>query len=244
MKYDKKACDMSVAELAKFIDHSVLKPEFSKEEVTKLIKEGIAYGCIVECVQGCWIDLALELTEGTDTKVAPCIGFPQGVCCTEVKLFEAELYAKKGVFEIDMVANFGWIRSGMYAEVEEEIRQVAEICHKYDIPLKVILEVDTLSKEQVVEGTKCVMRAGADFVKTSTGFITGVESKGATIEMVQLMMDTTQGQIKIKGAGGIRTRDHFLQLIDMGIERMGIGFKSMDEVLGLNDTCPISEDAY
>jgi len=159
-------------------------------------------------------------------------------------LFEAELYAKEGVFEIDMVANFGWIRSGMYQEVEDEIRQVREICHKYDIPLKVILEVDTLTTEQIVEGTKCVIRAGADFVKTSTGFITGVEAKGATVEVIQLMMDTTQGQIKIKGAGGIRTREHFLQLIDMGIERMGIGYKSMDEVLGINAKSPISKDAY
>jgi len=233
MKYDKKAADMTPAELARLIDHSVLKPEFSKEEVTKLIKEGITYGCIVECVQGCWVDLALELTAGTETKVAVCVGFPQGVCDSEVKYYEAELYAKKGVFEIDMVANFGWIRSGMYSEVEAEIRHVAEICHNYDIALKVILEVDTLTKEQVVEGTKCVIRAGADFVKTSTGFVTGVEAKGATVEMIQLLMDTTQGQIKIKGAGGIRTREHFLQLIDMGIERMGIGYRSMDEVLGL-----------
>ncbi len=244
MKPDKKAIDLTTAELARYIDHSVLKPEFSKEEVSKLIEDGINYGCMAECVQGCWVDLALELTRGSATKVAACIGFPQGACTTAVKLFEAEEYCKKGVFEIDMVANFGWIRSGMYDAVEEEIRQVAEVCHRYGIALKVIIEVDVLTPEQIVEATKRVMAAGADFVKTSTGFITGVESKGATVEVVQLMMAVTQGKIKIKGAGGIRTRQHFLELIDRGIDRMGIGYKSMDEVLGLNKSKETGKDIY
>ena len=244
MKPNKKAADMSVAELARYIDHSVLKPEFTKEEVINLCKEGVAYGCIAECVQGAWIDEAIEITKGTNTGVAACVGFPQGVCSTAVKVYEAKQYASKGVFELDMVANFGWLRSGMYKEVEEEIRQVVEVAHRHNIPLKVILEVDTLTKEQVIEGTKCVMRAGADFVKTSTGFVTGVESKGATIEMIELIMSVTQDKIQIKGAGGIRTRDHFLKLIDMGIERMGIGYKSMDEVLGLNPKTSISKESY
>lgn len=244
MNNSKKAADMTPKELAQFIDHSVLKPEFTKEEVIKLVKEGIEYGCIVECVQGCWVDLALELTAGTDSKVAPCIGFPQGVTPTAVKVFEAEYYAKKGVFEMDMVANFGWLRSGMYEEVEAEIKAVADVCHQYDIPLKVILEVDTLTKEQIIEGTKCVMRAGADFVKTSTGFVSGFEANGATVEVVELMMSVTQGKIKVKGAGGIRTREHFLKLIDLGIDRMGIGYKSMEEVLGISKAAEPSKENY
>lgn len=230
----RKAKDLTVEELAQYIDHSVLKPEFSKDEVIALCKEGVAFGCKTECVHGCWMDVALEITKGTNTGVAVCIGFPQGVSTTAVKVFETKEYCEKGATEIDMVANFGWLRSGMYQEVEDEIRQVHEVTKKYNVPLKVILETDTLTKEQIIEGTKCVMRAGAEFVKTSTGFITGVASNGATIEVIQTIMDTVDGKIKIKGSGGIRTREHFLALIDMGIDRMGIGYKSMNEVLGIN----------
>jgi deoxyribose-phosphate aldolase len=243
MKPIKPAVEMSAWELAKYIDHSVLKPEFSVDETTKIIKEGIAMGCMTVCVQGCNVDLALELTKGTETKVAPCVGFPQGVCDTAVKVFEAELYSKKGVFEIDMVANFGWIRSGLYDKVEAEIAAVVAVAHKYNVAVKVILETDTLTTEQIVEGTKCVMRANADFVKTSTGFITGVPSNGATEEVIRLMMDTVEGKIKVKGSAGIRTREHFLKLIDMGIDRMGIGYKSTALVLGFEEKS-ISTDAY
>jgi len=243
MQSNKPAEKMSALELAQFIDHSVLKPEFSIQEVTNIINEGIAMGCKTVCVQGCNVDLALKLTSGTTTKVAPCVGFPQGACDTAVKVFEAELYSKKGVYEIDMVSNFGWIRSGLYDQVEAEIRAVVEVAHRYDVAVKVILETDTLTVEQIVEATKCVIRAGADFVKTSTGFITGVPSNGATFEVIQLMMNTVEGKIKVKGSAGIRTREHFLKLIDMGIDRMGIGYKSTALVLGLAEV-PTSKDNY
>lgn len=244
MKPSKKAQDMSVEELAQYIDHSVLKPEFSKEEVIALCKEGVAFGSKTECVQGCWIDVAMEITKGTKTGVAPCVGFPQGVSSTAVKVFEANEYCAKGVDEIDMVANFGWIRSGMYQEVEDEIRQVAEVTHRYNVPLKVILETDTLTPEQIVAGAKCVVAAGADFVKTSTGFITGIPTQGASVEVIELLRNTVGDDFKIKGSAAIRTREHFLTLIDMGIDRMGIGYKSMNEVLGLDENAVKSTDAY
>ncbi len=244
MKPNKKAIEMSANELASYIDHSVLKPEFSIQEATDIINEGIKYNCKAVCVQGSMIDLALELTKGTNTIVAACIGFPQGVNTTAVKLFETEEYCKKGVPELDMVANFGWIRSGMYKEVEEEIRLIAEVCHKYGVILKVILETDALTKEEVEKATQCVINAKADFVKTSTGFITGVPSNGATIEMIETIQAIVKDQIKIKGSGGIRTREHFLNLVDMGIDRMGVGYKSTPLILEGSACSTDNNDTY
>ena len=110
---------------------------------------------------------------------------------------------------------------------------ITEACHAHGTAVKVILETDTLNEEQIRQGCECAIAAEADFVKTSTGFITGYEGKGATNEVIRLMMDQCDGRIKIKGSGGIRTREHFLELIDMGIDRMGIGFKSTPVVLGI-----------
>ena len=106
------------------------------------------------------------------------------------------------------------------------------MCHKYNILVKVIFETDALTVDQVIQTTESAISAGADFIKTSTGFLTGFESKGATPEIIKIMMDTAKGRCKVKGSGCIRTREHFLQLIDMGIDRMGIGFKSTPVVLG------------
>lgn len=131
------------------------------------------------------------------------------------------------------MANFGWIRSGKCAEVTADIKAVVDVCHKYGTAVKVIFETDTLNEEQIRQACECAIKAKADFVKTSTGFLTGYESKGATVEVIKIMMDQCQGRIKIKGSGGIRTREHFLELIDLGIDRMGIGYKSTPVVLGL-----------
>jgi deoxyribose-phosphate aldolase len=145
---------------------------------------------------------------------------------------QAEEICKDGdVFELDIVANYGWIRSGLMDKVEEDIRAVVEVCHKYGTAVKVIFETDALTIEQVKQATEASIAAGADFIKTSTGFYTGGESKGATPEIIQIMMDTAKGRCKIKGSGGIRTREHFLQLIDMGIDRMGVGYRSTPVVL-------------
>lgn len=224
---------MTRAELAAYIDQSVLKPEFTEAEIRRYIQEGIDYGCATVCINPSSIEIAKELTKGTNTKICVVCDFPFGTSTTASKVIQAEEYCKGGdIYELDIVANYGWIISGKYDEVEADIKAVCDICHKYGTAVKVIFETDALTYEQVAKSTEVAIAAGADFVKTSTGFLTGHESKGATPEVIQVMMDAAKGRVKIKGSGCIRTQEHFFQLIDMGIDRMGVGFKSTPVVLG------------
>lgn len=232
MKPAKKAADMTVAELAAYIDQSVLKPEFTQDDIRKYIQEGIDFGCRTVCINPASLPMAIEMCEGTDTKICVVCDFPFGLSTTASKVMQAEEYCKTGkIFELDIVANYGWIRSGMWAEVEADIKAVCDVCHKYGTEVKVIFETDALTLDEVKKATETAIAAGADFVKTSTGFFTGGKNEGATYEVIQAMMDTAQGRCKIKGSGCIRTREHFLKLIDMGIDRMGIGYRSTPVVL-------------
>lgn len=230
----KKASELSVKELGAYIDQSVLKPDFTEAEIRQYIQEGIDYHCATVCVNPSSLDIAAEMTAGTDTKICVVCDFPFGTSTTASKVLQAETYCQReDIYDLDIVANFGWLRSGKYEEVTRELRVITEACHAHGTAVKVILETDTLNEEQIRQGCECAIAAEADFVKTSTGFITGYEGKGATNEVIRLMMDQCDGRIKIKGSGGIRTREHFLELIDMGIDRMGIGFKSTPVVLGI-----------
>lgn len=234
MKPTKKACDMTIKELASYIDQSVLKPEFTQDEIKMYIQEGIDFGCKTVCINPSSIPLAKELCQGTDTKICVVCDFPFGSSTTQSKVAQAELYCKDGdIFELDMVANFGWIRSGMWDNVQKDIKAVCDVCHKYGTAVKVILETDALNIEEVQKAVEVAISAGADFVKTSTGFFTGIRNEGATPDIIEAMIEAANGKIKIKGSGGIRTQEHFFQLIDMGIDRMGIGYKSTPVVLGL-----------
>lgn len=234
MKKEKKASEMTVKELASYIDQSVLKPEFTQADIRKYIQEGIDYGCRTVCINPASLPIAAELCEGADTKICVVCDFPFGLSTTESKCLQAEEYCKRGdIFELDIVSNYGWIRSGMWDEVRADIRAVCEVCHKYGTAVKAIIETDALSKEEIVKATRVVIEAGADFAKSSTGFYTGGTNIGATEEVVELMLKAADGKAKIKGSGCIRTRDHFLKLIDMGVDRMGVGYRSTPVVLGL-----------
>jgi deoxyribose-phosphate aldolase len=236
MKPGKKASEMTPAELARYIDHSVLKPEFTEEEIRKYTKEGVEYSCATVCVNPVALDIAAELTRGTETRICVVCDFPFGLSTTESKVMQAEVLCKRGdIYELDIVANYGWIRSGKWADVTTELKAVTDACHKYGTAVKVIFETDALTVEQVKRSCECAIAAGVDFVKTSTGFLTGFESHGATPEIIQVMMDTCKGRVKIKGSGCVRTREHFLKLVDMGIDRVGVGYKSTPVVLGLKD---------
>jgi len=231
----KNASNMTTKELATYIDQSVLKPEFTQDEIRRYIQEGIDFGCKTVCINPSSIPIAKELCKGTETKICVVCDFPFGVSSTKSKVLQAEECCLSGdIYELDIVANYGWIRSGLWSDVEKDIKAVCEICHKYKTSVKVIFETDALTIEEIQKATEVSISAGADFVKTSTGFFTGSESKGATVEVIQAMMDTSKGRIKIKGSGGIRTQEHFFTLIDMGIDRMGIGYKSTPIVLGLS----------
>lgn len=233
MRPGKKASDMTVAELAKYIDYSVLKPEFTEEEIIDLTKDGVRLGCATICINPAYLDLCEPLVKGSETMLCPVCDFPFGTSSTESKVKQIEIAARYDtVKEIDVVANFGWIRGGMYDKVTEDIRACAEKAHQYGRKLKVIFETDALNEEQVRKACHCAVEAGADFVKTSTGFLTGFEAHGATPEIIKVMMEEVDGRCQVKGSGCIRTRDHFMTLIDMGIDRMGIGYKSVPVVLG------------
>ncbi|MEJ8736070.1 deoxyribose-phosphate aldolase [Erysipelotrichaceae bacterium HCN-30851] len=236
MKPAKKASEMTVKELAKYIDYSVLKPEFTEEEIVALTKDGVNLGCATICINPGYIDLCEPYVRGSDTMLCPVCDFPFGTSSTESKVKQIELVAKYDtVKEVDIVANFGMIRSGKYDEVTKDLKACADAAHKYGRGIKAIFETDALNEEQIRKTCKCCIDAGIDFVKTSTGFLTGFELHGATPEVIKIMMEEVDGKCKIKGSGCIRTREHFLQLIDMGIDRMGVGYKSVPVVLGLDN---------
>ncbi len=234
MKPTKKAAEMTAHELAAYIDQSVLKPEFTEADIRKYIQEGIDFGCATVCINPSSLPIASEMCKGTQTKICVVCDFPFGLSTTASKAMQAEAYCRDyEIFELDVVANYGWLRSGRYEAVTADIKAVVDVCHKYGTAVKVIIETDSLDLAQVAEGTRCAVRAGADFIKSSTGFFTGKANVGATVEVVRTMMEAGEGKIKVKGSGCIRTREHFLELIDMGIDRMGIGYRSTPVVLGL-----------
>jgi deoxyribose-phosphate aldolase len=230
----KRASDMTRIELASYIDQSVLKPEFTQKDIKKYIKEGIEYQCKTVCINPSSLDIARKLCYGTDTGICVVCDFPFGLSTTESRILQAtEICKKHDVDDLDIVANYGLIRSGLWEKVETDIRAVAETVHKYGTILKVIFETDALDLNEVAKSTEIACNAGADFVKTSTGFYTGGSSNGATIEVVQCMIQSAKGRCRVKGSGGIRDKKHFFELIDMGIDRMGIGYKSTPVVLGI-----------
>ena len=225
---------MSRRELAQYIDYSVLKPEFTEEEIITLTKDGVELGCATICINPGYMDLCEPYVKGTDTMLCPVCDFPFGTSSTESKVKQIEIVAKyDSVKEIDIVANFGKLRAGKREEVVKDLKECVSAAHKYGRKIKVILETDALTVDQVKEGCQCCIEAGADFVKTSTGFLTGFEANGATPEIIQIMMEEVAGKCKVKGSGCIRTREHFLKLIDLGIDRMGVGYKSVPVVLDM-----------
>lgn len=225
---------MSFQELASYIDHSVLKPEFSQQEIRQHIKSGIEFGCRTVCINPSAIPIARELCRGTGTGICVVCDFPFGFSSTGSKVFQAEQICKTGdIFELDVVANYRWIRSGLWDLVTEDILNAVEICHFHQTQVKTIFETDALTLEQVRKATECAVEAGSDFIKTSTEIYTGARRDGATDEVLSVRLETAAGRCKVKASGAIRTREKFLHFIDLGVDRMGIGYKSTPVVLGL-----------
>lgn len=203
-KLTKKAADMTLAELASYIDYSVLKPEFTEQEIIDLTKDGVKLGCATICINPGYMDLCEPYVKGSKTMLCPVTDFPFGTSSTASKVAQIELVAKYDtVKEVDVVANFGLIRSGKYDEVTKDLKACAEAAHKYGREIKAILETDALTEEQIRKACHCVADAGVDFVKTSTGFLTGHELKGAAPEVIQILMDEVGDQCKVKGSGCI-----------------------------------------
>lgn len=213
---------MKKYEFNRYIDHAVLKPEMTREEVLSAIQLGIDYRVKTVCVRPCDIDLAVKMCRGTETGVSCVLAFPHGTVPSEVKRMEAEVYVKKGVDEIDMVANYGYIRSKLWDEVEKDIKAVSDVTRPTKVLLKVILETSQLTEEEIIKATECAINAGADFVKTSTGFY----GEGATVSAVQAMLKAAGGRIQVKASGGIRNAEQARVFLDMGVTRLGNGFSS------------------
>lgn len=213
--------------IARYFDSAVLKPDMTPEQVEAAIRESISYDSYSVCVRGCDIDLAMQLTKGTNTCVSCVLDFPYGYSGVEVKRAAAAVYASKGVKDIDMVMNYGAARGGAWNVVEEEIKAVVEEAHRRGVIVKVIFETSQLTIEQICKATEVCISAGADFVKTSTGFNGG----GATVEAVKAMLDTAKGRIKVKPSGGIRNYETARMYVDMGVDRLGIGFTSCKPIV-------------
>ncbi|CAL8973249.1 Deoxyribose-phosphate aldolase 1 [Propionicimonas sp. T2.31MG-18] len=246
MKPIKPAAEMTADELAVYIDHSVLKPEFTPDEIRHEVENAALYKCKTACINPSAIELAAPILAGTDTGICVVVDFPFGCSSTASKVAQTMITLEQGIQELDIVANLGWIRGGELKRVEDDLRAVIDPCHAAGVPVKVIFETDALTISQIKAVAEASIAAGADFIKTSTGFYTGTnmhEKTGASDEMVALMMECAAGRAKVKGSGSIRDRAHFLRLIDAGIDRMGIGYRSTPIVLGLVEAAPAGASA-
>lgn len=217
---------MTVTDINRYLDHAVLKPELTRQEAIGAIKLGLDYDVRTVCVRPCDIEPAAEMCTGSDTEVSCVLAFPHGCTSSLVKADEARRYIAAGTNEIDMVVNFGFVRSGMWDAVVNDIRAVTEVAKPAGVLVKVIFETSYLTLDQITRTTECAIEAGADFVKTSTGF----GGEGATVEKVQAMLDAAQGRIKVKPSGGIRDRAKAEMFVEMGALRIGNGYTSTPKI--------------
>ena len=201
--------------IASYIDHTVLAADATRERIEKLCAEAKQWHFASVCVNTCWTAFCADQLKGSGVNVCSVVGFPLGAMSTRAKAFEAKAAVDDGADEIDMVINIGWLKDGRDDLVENDIREVKKACG--DKHLKVIIETCLLTEEEKVRACKLSVKAGADFVKTSTGFSTG----GAKAEDVALMRKTVGPEIGVKASGGIRTYEDAKKMIDAGANRLG-----------------------
>jgi deoxyribose-phosphate aldolase len=204
------------AELARYIDHTLLKPEATREQVDKLCEEAVEYGFYSVCVNTTWTAYCARKLRGKGVKVCTVVGFPLGAMDSRAKSFETRSSLENGAEEIDMVMNVGALKSGDLKTVEQDIRWVARACRQNTI-LKVIIENALLTDEEKILACQIAKRTGAHYVKTSTGFA----SSGATVEDVALMRRTVGLEMGVKAAGGVRSYEDATAMIQAGASRIG-----------------------
>lgn len=214
--------------LNNYIEHTLLKQDATKEELLKLFDEAEKYKFKGVCVNGVNVKFAKEYLKGTDVKVVTVVGFPLGSCISEVKAFEAQKAIEDGADEVDMVINVQSIKDKNYNYTQKDIETVKKACGT--TPLKVIIETDLLTKDEIKKACELIINAKADFAKTSTGFVkNGV---GAKVEDIELMHEALKGSnVRIKASGGIKDREKALALINAGADRLGTssGVKLMEQ---------------
>lgn len=207
---------MDKAQIAKMIDHTILKAEATESEIIKLCKEAIHYNFASVCVNPSMVPVAAKELKGTHVKVCTVIGFPLGATTTEVKAFETKDVIEKGATEVDMVINVGKLKERNLEYVKNDIKAVVEAA-KGKALTKVIIETCLLTEEEKIIACKLSKEVGADFVKTSTGFSTG----GATVEDIKLMRETVGPEMGVKASGGVRSKKDALAMIENGATRIG-----------------------
>jgi len=212
--------------LNRTLDAAVLKPEMTQVEATVAIKACIALETFSVCVRPCDVPLAQQLCKGSKTKVCVVLGFPHGDQLPESKADEARRYIDMSVDEIDMVANYGWARSGNWDAVRDDIANIARQTKAAGIILKVIFETAHLDSAQIKQLSEISIEAGADFIKTSTGF----NGAGAQIDDVRLMIEAAAGRAQVKASGGIRDAASAQAFINMGATRLGVGWNSCEAI--------------
>ena len=208
---------ITAKEIAKMIDHSLLKPEMTRPEVIEGCLLAKQYDCATVCVKPCDVVAAMEILKDTDVLVTTVIGFPHGSNLTKVKVMEAEIAIGQGCKELDMVLNIGHLKSGDSDLVESDIRAVCDVAHSHGVIVKVIFENHYLTDDEKIKACEICEKAGADFVKTSTGYA----GSGATIHDLRLMRSNCSDKIRLKAAGGVRTLDGALAVKAVGCERFG-----------------------
>ena len=209
--------DLTSDQIAKYIDHTLLKPEASVEQITRLCEEAKKFKFASVCVNAAHAGLCARLLKGSGVKVCCVVGFPLGATLSTVKAFETTQVIADGAEEVDMVLNIGALKSGDAKLVKADVAAVVAAAHSHKALVKVIIETCLLSDAEKVKACQLCKEAGADFVKTSTGFNTG----GATLADVSLMRKTVGPDMGVKAAGGVRTREDVLAMIEAGATRIG-----------------------
>ncbi len=231
----------SARDWASLIDHTLLKPEATDEDIKKLCEEAARFRFASVCVNPTWVRAAVCNLQGTGVPVCTVIGFPLGATLSDVKAYEARRAIFDGAREVDMVINVGALRSGDDCLVEHDIRLVAEAAHEYNAICKVIIETALLNDDEKVRACRAAKQAGADFVKTSTGFSKG----GATVADIALMRRTVGSDLGVKASGGVKGLDDARKLVEAGATRIGasVGVKIAQEAAG-NRSGVSSSSAY
>ncbi len=216
---------------ASLIDHTLLKPEASESDIKKLCNEAVQFGFASVCVNPFWVKKAAEFLRGSNVPVCTVIGFPLGATLSDVKAYEARRAIFNGAREVDMVINLGALKSGDDCTVEDDIRAVAVAAHENNVLLKVIIETALLTDEEKIRACLASKNAGADFVKTSTGFAKG----GATADDVALMRRTVGRNLGVKASGGVKGIDDARKMFEAGATRIGasVGVKIAQEASGV-----------
>src|SRR5262245_38702879 len=220
----------SARDWASLVDHTLLKPEATDEDIKKLCQEAATYRFASVCVNPTWVRAAACNLQGTGVPVCTVIGFPLGANLPDVKAYEARRAIFDGAREVDMVINIGALKSGDDCLVEHDIRSVAEAAHEYNALCKVIIETALLTDDEKVRACLAAKKAGADFVKTSTGFSKG----GATVSDVALMRRTVGSELGVKASGGVKGLDEARKMVEAGATRIGasVGVKIAQEAAG------------